>query len=447
MPPDPTDTIAAIATPPGRGGVGIVRLSGPRAFAVAESIAGTLPAARIAAFRRFRDAQGEAIDEGLVIRFPAPNSFTGEDVVELHGHGGPVVMDLLLRAAVEQGARLARPGEFSERAFCNGRLDLAQAEAVADLIAAGSEQAARAALRSLDGEFSARIDALAQGVFDLRVYVEAALDFSDEEIDFITEGGVADRLAAIRAQLDDIDRAAQRGSVLREGLHVVIAGRPNVGKSSLLNRLARREAAIVTDIPGTTRDVLREHIHLDGLPLHVIDTAGLRETDDPVEREGVRRAWDEIRRADLLLLVIDGTTGEGEEERAILAQMPESLPRLTVANKCDLSGRTPGIEGDTVHLSAKTGAGLEALVAELERRAGYAPDAGGGFLARRRHLDALARTRTALDRAGALLQEDGGAELVAEELRTAHDALGEITGRVTSDDLLGGIFSTFCIGK
>ena len=443
----PTDTIAAIATPPGCGGVGIVRLSGPQAFAIAEKIAGQLPAARIAAFRHFRDRDGEAIDEGLVIRFPAPNSFTGEDIVELHGHGGPVVMDLLLREALGRGARLARPGEFSERAFLNGKMDLAQAEAVADLIAAGSVQAARAALRSLDGEFSAQIDALGQSIFDLRVYVEAALDFPDEEIDFITEGGVASRLAAIRARLDDIDCAARRGSVLREGMHVVIAGRPNVGKSSLLNRLARREAAIVTDIPGTTRDVLREHIHLDGLPLHVIDTAGLRETDDPVEREGVKRAWDEIRRADLLLLVIDGTAGEGEGERTILAQIPEGLPRITVANKCDLSGDTPGVDGDTVHLSAKTGAGIEALVAELERRAGYAPDAGGGFLARRRHLDALARTREALARTGVLLRSAGAAELIAEELRSAHEHLGEITGRVTSDDLLGGIFATFCIGK
>lgn len=447
MPPDPTDTIAAIATPPGRGGVGIVRLSGPQAFAIAETIAGTLSAPRVAALRHFRDAEGNAIDEGLVLRFPAPNSFTGEDVVELHGHGGPVVMDLLLRAACERGARLARPGEFSERAFLNGRLDLAQAEAVADLIDAGSEQAARAALRSLDGEFSQRIDALAQAVFDLRVYVEAALDFSDEEIDFIGEGGVAARLAEIGGRLDGIERAARQGSVLREGLHVVIAGRPNVGKSSLLNRLACRETAIVTEIPGTTRDVLREHIHLDGLPLHVIDTAGLRETEDPVEREGVRRAWDEIRRADLLLLVLDATQGEGEEERAILVRLPESLPRLTVRNKCDLTADAPGVDGDTANLSAKTGAGIDTLVAELKRRAGYAPDVGSGFIARRRHLDALARTRAALDRAREILQRGGGAELVAEELRTAHDALGEITGKVTSDDLLGGIFSTFCIGK
>lgn len=442
----PTDTIAAIATPPGRGGVGIVRLSGPRAFVIAGSIATVLPAARTAALRHFRGDDGAVIDEGLVITFPAPHSFTGEDVVELHGHGGPIVMDLLLRAALDRGARLARPGEFSERAFLNGRLDLAQAEAVADLIAAGSEEAARAALRSLDGDFSVRVDAIAEALLELRIYIEAALDFSDEEIDFIAEGDVAARLGGIAVQLDGIDRAARCGNVLREGLHVVIAGRPNVGKSSLLNRLAAREAAIVTGIPGTTRDILREEVVLDGLPVHIIDTAGLRESDDPVEREGVRRAWGEIERADLLLLVVDGAQGAGEAERAIAAQMPEGLPRLTIANKSDLSGREAGSAGETINLSAKTGDGIDALVAELKRRAGYDSGAGGGFTARRRHLYALARTRDALDRARRLL-EGGGAELLAEELRIAHDTLGEITGRVTSDDLLGEIFSSFCIGK
>jgi tRNA modification GTPase len=444
--PPVTDTIAAIATPSGRGGVGIVRLSGPNAATIAEAIAGPMPVPRKAAYRRFRDTAGRNIDDGLLLHFPAPHSFTGEDVVELHGHGGPVVMDLLLRAVLEHGARLARAGEFSERAFLNGKLDLAQAEAVADLIDAGSEQAARAALRSLEGEFSARIDALAEGVFELRIYIEAALDFSDEDIDFIADGAVAERLHDLVRRLDDIERSARQGSRLREGLHVVIAGRPNVGKSSLLNRLARRESAIVTDIPGTTRDVLREHIHLDGLPLHVIDTAGLRDAADPVEREGVRRAWAEIERADLLLLVLDATTGEGEDERAILARLPQRLPRVAVYNKCDLTGEPPGVDGDDVRLSAKTGSGIEALVGELKRRAGFASDFEDSFIARRRHLDALARTREALERAQERLQE-GNPELVAEELRLAHDALGEITGRVSSDALLGGIFASFCIGK
>ncbi|HEB98890.1 MAG TPA: tRNA uridine-5-carboxymethylaminomethyl(34) synthesis GTPase MnmE, partial [Thiotrichales bacterium] len=372
-----SDTIAAVATPPGRGGVGIVRISGPAVPEIARTLLGRLPEPRHAEFHRFRDAGGQVIDEGLALYFPAPRSFTGEDVLELHGHGGPVVMDLLLQRVLALGARAARPGEFSERAFLNGKLDLAQAEAIADLIDSGTAQAARAALRSLEGEFSHRIQALVEALIELRVYVEAAIDFPEEEVDFLAEPEVGQRLTALEQAFDAVQGAARQGRLLREGMTLVIAGRPNAGKSSLLNALAGRESAIVTEIPGTTRDLLREHVQIDGMPLHLIDTAGLRETADVVEREGVKRAWAEIERADRILLVIDDREGLAEEDRGILARLPEGVPVTLVYNKIDLTGRSPGpAEGEddrpALGLSARTGAGLDALREHLKAVMGYA---------------------------------------------------------------------------
>ncbi|CAK0744452.1 5-carboxymethylaminomethyluridine-tRNA synthase GTPase subunit [Gammaproteobacteria bacterium] len=447
------DTIVAIATAPGRGAVGIVRVSGPMTAAIARGILGCLPPPRRAIFLPFHDAGGVALDEGLALWFPAPRSYTGEDVLELQGHGGPVVLDQVIERAVALGARPARPGEFSERAFLNGRLDLAQAEAVADLIDAASTQAARAALRSLQGEFSHRVGMLVVALTELRVYVEAAIDFPDEELDLLADGEVVRRLADLQTQLATLLSEARQGALLREGITVVIAGRPNVGKSSLLNRLARREAAIVTDIPGTTRDVLREAIHLDGMPLHIIDTAGLRATDDPVEREGVRRAYAEMERADRILLVVDDTVGFGPEEQTILSQLSvgSAGPALTIVrNKADLSGRTTGLAGGPlgpeVALSAVTGAGLSALTSHLKVVVGYPSVDAGNFSARRRHLDALRQTQLHLAMAAGNLAISA-LELLAEELRLAQETLGEITGAVTADDLLGQIFGSFCIGK
>ncbi len=447
-----SDTIAAVATPPGRGGVGIVRISGPAVPEIARTLLGRLPEPRHAEFHRFRDAGGQVIDEGLALYFPAPRSFTGEDVLELHGHGGPVVMDLLLQRVLALGARAARPGEFSERAFLNGKLDLAQAEAIADLIDSGTAQAARAALRSLEGEFSHRIQALVEALIELRVYVEAAIDFPEEEVDFLAEPEVGQRLTALEQAFDAVQGAARQGRLLREGMTLVIAGRPNAGKSSLLNALAGRESAIVTEIPGTTRDLLREHVQIDGMPLHLIDTAGLRETADVVEREGVKRAWAEIERADRILLVIDDREGLAEEDRGILARLPEGVPVTLVYNKIDLTGRSPGpAEGEddrpALGLSARTGAGLDALREHLKAVMGYAGAEEDGFIARRRHLDALARARAHLDAGREALRSQRAGELLAEELRLAQQALGEITGEFTPDDLLGRIFSTFCIGK
>lgn len=448
--PPATDTIAAIATPPGRGGVGIVRASGPAVRAIAATLFGSLPAPRRAEFKHFADSRGAELDAGLALFFPAPHSFTGEDVLELHAHGGPVVLALLLKRVCELGARLARPGEFSQRAFLNDKLDLVQAEAIADLIDSSSEQAARAALRSLRGEFSARVLALVGALIELRSYVEAALDFPDEELDFLGDGKVAEHLRDIRARLDAVLGAANQGSLLREGLTVVIAGRPNAGKSSLLNRLAGHAAAIVTEIPGTTRDLLREHIHLDGLPLHVIDTAGLRESGDAVEQEGVRRAWEAIDSADRVLLVVDDTLGLTAEDRRILERLPGKLPVTVIHNKIDLSGRAPQcVDQDRparVALSAKTGAGLDLLREHLKQAVGFASGSEDGFIARRRHVDALERAHHHMQLAGQRLSERAG-ELLAEELRLAQQALGEITGEFTSEDLLGRIFSSFCIGK
>ncbi len=444
----PVDTIAAIATPAGRGGVGIVRISGPRVPGITAALLGKPPAPRVAALAKFRDATGAVIDTGLALFFPAPRSYTGEDVLELHGHGGPVVMDWLLARTLELGARLARPGEFTERAFLNDKLDLAQAEAVADLIDAGSREATRAAQRSLEGEFSRQVRALVEALIALRIYVEAAIDFPEEEVDFLSDGRVQARLDELRANFDALTAQARQGSLLREGLSVVIAGQPNVGKSSLLNALAGRETAIVTEIPGTTRDVLREHIALDGLPLHVIDTAGLRESADPVEQEGVRRARAEIAKADCVLLLVDDRLGESAPDQTLRGSLPAELPVTLVRNKCDLSGNPPGVvDAHTLRISARSGAGLGGLRAHLKDCVGYRESEGGGFLARRRHLDALARAGAALKRGRQQLQQHRAGELLAEELRLAQQALNEITGEFTSDDLLGRIFANFCIGK
>ena len=445
-----SDTIAAIATPPGRGGIGIVRVSGPKAAVIAEALTGRLPQARRASLREFRDEEGRALDSGLVLFFPGPDSFTGEDVLELHGHGGAVVPDLVLKRVLELGARLARPGEFSERAFLNDKLDLAQAEAIADLIDSGSEQAARAAMRSLNGEFSLRVARLVEDITVLRAYVEAAIDFPDEEVDFLTEGDVAGRLDAIRDAFEALAAAARQGSLMREGLAVVIAGRPNAGKSSLLNALAGHEAAIVTDIPGTTRDLLRERLDLDGLPLHLTDTAGLRESGDAVEQEGVRRAWGEMEKADRVLLVVDATLGLTSEDQTLIESMPRAIPLTVIYNKIDLTGQRPAedeLDGiASVWLSAQYGLGLDLLRAHLKRAAGYQQTGEDGFTARRRHLDALKRAREHLEEAVGHIQTGAG-ELLAEELRLTQLCLNEITGEFTSDDLLGKIFSSFCIGK
>ncbi len=447
---DSADTIAAVATAPGRGGIGVVRVSGPLAAAIAEAVLGACPPPRHAVHRSFRDADGNVIDDGLALYFAAPQSFTGEDVLELHGHGGPMVLDLVLARCLSLGARPARPGEFSERAFLNDKLDLAQAEAIADLIDSASHAAARAAVRSLQGEFSDHVHALVNGLIQLRTYVEAAIDFPDEEVDFLSDPAVRERLAALTQDLAELRQAARQGCLLRDGMNLVIAGRPNAGKSSLLNALAGAERAIVTELPGTTRDVLREHLQVDGLPLHVIDTAGLRDSADPVERIGVQRAWDEIARADQLLLVIDDAVGLTDADQAILGRLPAGPGLTVVRNKIDLTGREPGPVAGTGDaewaVSARTGAGLDRFRAHLKALAGYQASGGGDFSARRRHLDALDRAGRHLETA-TTHSRAGAGELLAEELRLSQQALAEITGEFTSDDLLGRIFASFCIGK
>lgn len=450
-----TDTIAALATPPGRGGVGIIRVSGPHVSAIAAALLGELPRPRYARYGAFVDEQGIELDQGIALYFPGPHSFTGEDVLELQGHGGPVLLDLILRHIISLGARMARPGEFSERAFLNDKLDLAQAEAIADLIDSASEQAARSALRSLQGEFSRRIHQLVESLIQLRIYVEAAIDFPEEEIDFLADGKVASDLSAIQQQLQQVLAEANQGALLREGMNVVIAGRPNAGKSSLLNALAGKESAIVTDIAGTTRDVLREHIHIDGMPLHIIDTAGLREGADEVERIGIERAWEEIRRADRVLLMVDATTTPETTAEKIWPDFMSHLPggeKVTVIrNKVDQSGETVGIDsvddGHLIRLSAKQLQGIELLREHLKHCMGYSSTTEGGFMARRRHIDAIERAREYLDAGQRQLSELGAGELLAEDLRHAQHTLGEITGEFSSDDLLGRIFSSFCIGK
>ncbi|MDO6680842.1 MULTISPECIES: tRNA uridine-5-carboxymethylaminomethyl(34) synthesis GTPase MnmE [unclassified Oceanobacter] len=457
------DTIAAIATAPGRGGVGIVRVSGAAAQTIAERVIGYQPRPRHAHYGALKAASGDVLDEGITLFFPGPHSFTGEDVVEFQGHGGPVVLDLLLNELVSQGCRLARPGEFSERAFLNDKLDLAQAEAIADLIDSASEQAARCALRSLQGEFSRRIQQLLDQLIELRIYVEAAMDFPEEEIDFLSDGKVAAKLVTVMAALEQVLAEATRGSILREGMTVVIAGRPNAGKSSLLNALAGHERAIVTDIAGTTRDVLKEHIQIDGMPLHVVDTAGLRDAPDEVERIGIQRAWDEIRQADRILLMMDATSDQHSPEQLLhalydeqgLATETDALirsGRLTVIrNKIDLANETAGLDNQgpfpVLRISARQQLGIDALRQHLKQVMGFDAGGEGGFLARRRHLDALERARIALQQGQQQLSGLAAGELLAEDLRDAQKALGEITGEFSADDLLGKIFGSFCIGK
>jgi tRNA modification GTPase len=445
------DTIAAIATPRGQGGVGIVRVSGAAVPDIARQLLGRLPKPRYAERHDFRAGDGTLIDTGLTLYFPAPASFTGEHVLELHGHGGPVVMDLLLARVFALGARPARPGEFSERAFLNGKLDLAQAEAIADLIDSGTAQAARAAVRSLQGRFSERIHALLEQLIALRSWIEAAMDFPDEEIDLLSDEGLGEQLDALGEAIERVLAGAHQGQLLHDGLTLVIAGRPNAGKSSLLNALAGCDAAIVTDIPGTTRDVLREHIQIDGMPLHIIDTAGLHDSTDPVEQAGMQRARRAMENADRVLLVIDDRAGYTAADAVILEELPAGIPHTLIRNKIDLTGRTPGISDVNasveVALSARTGAGLDDLRRHLKHSVGFHEQADGGFSARRRHLDALQRARTHIVEGTRLLREQHAAELLAEELREAQQDLGDITGAFTSEDLLDRIFSSFCIGK
>lgn len=453
----PRETIAAIATAQGRGGVGIVRISGPLAAKAAQAITGRELKPRYAHYGPFEDEQGLVLDEGIALFFPGPNSFTGEDVLELQGHGGPVVLDMLLQRCVQLGCRLARPGEFSERAFLNDKLDLAQAEAIADLIEASSAQAARNALRSLQGAFSQRVDNLTELLIGLRMYVEAAIDFPEEEIDFLADGVVLGKLDQVRDMLSTVLREAGQGALLRDGMTVVIAGRPNAGKSSLLNALAGREAAIVTDIAGTTRDVLREHIHIDGMPLHVVDTAGLRDTLDQVELIGVQRALKAIGEADRILLVVDATAPEASDPFALwpefLEQRPDPAKVTLIRNKADLSGEHIGMQTSadghvTISLSAKAGGeGLELLRDHLKACMGYQQTSESSFSARRRHIEALNRASGFLEHGRSQLTLAGAGELLAEDLRLAQQALGEITGAFSPDDLLGRIFSSFCIGK
>ena len=450
------ETIVAQATPIGRGGVGILRVSGPLATEVAKAVVGKELKPRLANYLPFQDIDGSTLDQGIALFFKAPNSFTGEDVLELQGHGGQVVLDLLLkRILLVKGVRLARPGEFSEQAFLNDKLDLAQAEAIADLIDASSEQAARSALKSLQGEFSNKVNQLVDQVIYLRTYVEAAIDFPDEEIDFLADGKIEGHLDNIIAQLDKVRSEARQGSILREGMKVVIAGRPNAGKSSLLNALAGREAAIVTDIAGTTRDVLREHIHIDGMPLHIIDTAGLRDATDEVERIGITRAWNEIEQADRVLLMLDSSDPDSNDLEKVrsefLAKLPANLPVTIIRNKTDLSGEGESIRDEngytTIRLSAQTQQGVDFLREHLKQSMGYQTGTEGGFLARRRHLEALEKAAEHLQAGHIQLTQFHAGELLAEELRLVQNNLSEITGQFTSDDLLGNIFSSFCIGK
>lgn len=451
-----TDTIVAQATAPGRGGVGIIRISGDKASDVAMAVLGHIPKIRYADYCDFKDANDGVIDQGIALYFQGPNSFTGEDVLELQGHGGQIVLDMLIKRVMEiDGLRIARPGEFSEQAFMNDKMDLTQAEAIADLIDATSEQAAKSALNSLQGEFSTQIHELVEQVTNLRLYVEAAIDFPDEEVDFLSDGKIAGSLNRIITKLDTVNASAKQGSIIREGMKVVIAGRPNAGKSSLLNALAGKESAIVTEIAGTTRDVLREHIHLDGMPLHIIDTAGLRDTTDAVEIIGIERAWTEIETADQVLFMVDGTTTNAVDPREIwpdfIDRLPKNLGITVIRNKADITGESLALTQDHGHnvfrISAKTGLGVEALQQHLKSLMGYQSNMEGGFIARRRHLEALDLASSHLLIGKEQLEVFLAGELLAEELRMAQMALSEITGKFTSDDLLGKIFSSFCIGK
>ncbi len=445
------DTIAAIATPAGRGGVGIIRVSGPVVATIARSMLDTLPRPRRAEYCPFLDDNGETLDQGLALYFPHPHSFTGEDVLELHAHGGPVVLDLLLKRILTLGARMAHPGEFSERAYLNDKIDLAQAEAIADLIDAGTEQAARCAMHSLEGIFSDWVQSTVERLTQLRMYVEAAIDFPEEEIDFLADSRVSDELDALLTELARVTGEAQQGQLLREGMRIVLAGQPNVGKSSLLNQLAGRKSAIVTDIPGTTRDVLREEISIDGLPVHVIDTAGLRESNNAIEQEGIRRSWQEMEQADQVLLLLDDRQGYTVEEEKILAQLPPKLTVTLIHNKIDLSGAQVAQDNrdNRVHLwlSVKDERGMDLLREHLKACVGYRGASEGQFMARRRHLQALEQARGFIEKGATQLHDYAAGELLAEELHQAQKALAEITGTISSDDLLGRIFSSFCIGK
>jgi tRNA modification GTPase len=440
------DTIAAIATPPGNGGVGVIRISGPAVVAIAGQLSSKILKPRYAMFSKFLDADGGVIDSGLVIYFPGPASFTGEDVLELQAHGGSVVMDMLLRRVLALGARLANPGEFSQRAFLNNKIDLAQAEAIADLITCGTEQAVRSAQQSMQGVFSEQINELIDQLIELRVYIEAAIDFVDEEIDFLSDGLVANKIQQLHQKVAQIQATAQQGRLLRDGMVVVLAGKPNAGKSSLMNALAGYDAAIVTDIAGTTRDVLRERIQLDGMPLHIIDTAGLRDSDNLVEREGIRRAHQEIAKADKVLLLLDSA----EIDMAGLGDLPSGVDVIKVFNKIDLSKATSKLveteSGVEIYLSVKTGEGMDLLKQHLKQSVGFSETSDGVFIARRRHIEALKIAEQALINAADQLNAYAP-ELVAEELRQAQSGLSEITGEFSSDDLLGEIFSSFCIGK
>jgi len=461
-----SDTICAITTPPGKSGVGIVRISGPLCSKIAEGILGFSPVPRHAHYAEFLDSQRTGIDQGIALFFASPNSFTGEDILELQGHGGYFILDILLKEVLKYGARIARPGEFSERAFINGKMDLAQAEAIADLIESSSAEAARSAVRTLQGEFSRLIHTLAESIVELRVYIEASIDFADEEIDFLTEGRTHEKLINIIDSLDKVFSRAKQGAILREGMSVVIAGKPNAGKSSLLNALAGKDTAIVTAIAGTTRDTLVEHINIDGMPLHITDTAGLRESEDPVEQEGIRRALNAIERADRILLVVDSSkeSFKGSNLNEYLADLNPffkttsiDLNRLTIVrNKVDLQLKTPYIEYEDIglnqqivslHLSARNHDGIDILQEHLKACMGFNSAQEGCFTARRRHLHALEKAKNHLQLALEQLSTNRSAELIAEDLRLAHSYLGEITGQFTTDDLLGRIFSSFCIGK
>jgi tRNA modification GTPase len=444
----PLDTIAAVATPPGNGGVGIIRISGPKVPEIALNFSNIQPVPRQAHYLNFTDVDGSTIDSGILLYFPAPASYTGEHVLELQGHGGAVVLNMLLKRVINLGARIARPGEFTERAFINGKLDLAQAEAVADLIASSTEQSVRSAQKSMQGIFSSQINALVDELIELRVYVEAAIDFVDEEIDFLSDGIVENRIIKLVQALDKILATAEQGRLLRDGMTVVLAGKPNAGKSSLLNALAGHEAAIVTEVAGTTRDVLKERIQIDGMPLHIVDTAGLRDSDNIIEQEGIRRAREEIKKADIILVISDIRDSEDQSLDVILADQKNTVK---IINKIDLQGKQPELinkpEGISIYLSAKKDLGLDLLKQVLKQTMGFKDNSEDVFIARTRHIDALTQARLAIQIALEQLQNNQAGELVAEDLRQAQNQLAEITGKVSSDDLLGHIFSSFCIGK
>lgn len=436
------DTIIAPVTPPGKGGVSIIRVSGPLVITIIKQVVHQTLQPRHAHHLPFYSEQHEIIDEGLALFFPNPNSFTGEDVLELQGHGGPIVVDRLIKSIIKLGARMAKPGEFSERAFLNDKIDLAQAEAIADLIGATSEEAAKSAVRSLQGEFSAEIHKLVDEIIHLRMYVESAIDFPEEEIDFLNDGKIEKKLQHIIARIKSVKKTTKKGVLLSEGITVVIAGEPNVGKSSLLNVLSQRESAIVTNIAGTTRDVLREHIHLDGLPLHIVDTAGLRDSDDVVEQEGIKRAKKAMETADEILVLLDAS----QKTTVDLNLYPANKPITVVSNKADLLKNIPKNSENQLYISAKTGKGIHELKQHLKKNAGF-HEGEGTFIARRRHLDALEKANQYLLQGQSQLQQHKAGELLAEDLNLAQQALSSITGEFTSDDLLGEIFSSFCIGK